>query len=62
MTFVHVKLKLETLPAGAILRIRLNDGEPLENIPRSLEDEGCTILNRQADGTAFLLTTQKPAA
>ena len=44
MTFVRVKLALERLPAGAILDVRLNDGEPLRNVPRSAQAEGHEIL------------------
>lgn len=60
MTFVKVKLKMETLPPGAALRIRLNGGEPLENVPMSLRDEGCRVLGPEADGAAWLLTAIKP--
>ncbi|HJQ55565.1 MAG TPA: sulfurtransferase TusA family protein [Vineibacter sp.] len=44
MTFVRVKLALERLPSGAVLRVRLNDGEPLRNVPRSAQSEGHEIL------------------
>jgi TusA-related sulfurtransferase len=44
MTFVRVKLALERLPSGAILDVRLNDGEPLRNVPRSARAEGHEIL------------------
>jgi TusA-related sulfurtransferase len=44
MTFVRVKLALERLSSGAILRVRLNDGEPLRNVPRSAQAEGHAIL------------------
>jgi sulfite reductase (NADPH) hemoprotein beta-component/sulfite reductase (ferredoxin) len=40
MNFVKTKLKLETLPAGAELHVILDDGEPIENVPRSLEEQG----------------------
>lgn len=44
MTFVRVKLALERLPSGALLGVRLNDGEPLRNVPRSARAEGHEIL------------------
>lgn len=59
MTFVRVKLKLEEMTTGQRLRIRLNGGEPLDNVPRSLQDEGHHIVNREPDGEVFLLTVQK---
>lgn len=58
MTFVHVKLKLEGMTSGSRLHIRLDGGEPLENIPRSLQEEGYQILSLEPDGEAFLLTVQ----
>ncbi len=59
MTFVRVKLKLETLPVGTQLTIRLNGGEPLANVPRSLQEEGCRIVCLEADGEAFRLVVEK---
>jgi len=47
MNFVKTKLRLETLPAGDRLEVILDDGEPIENVPRSLEDQGQKVLNRQ---------------
>ena len=35
MTFVRVKLKLQTLPPGSFLAVRLRAGEPLFNVPRA---------------------------
>ncbi|MBF0191449.1 MAG: sulfurtransferase TusA family protein [Magnetococcales bacterium] len=40
MTFVRVKLKLETLQPGQSLRVRLSGGEPLVNVPRTLREQG----------------------
>lgn len=44
MTFVKTKLRVERMTAGQTLEVRLNDGEPLENVPRSLRELGCEIL------------------
>lgn len=60
MTFVRVKLKLETLPGNARLTIRLNGGEPLDNVPRSLQEEGCRVVSLEPDGDAFRLVVEKP--
>jgi len=40
MTFVRVKLALERMAPDATLIVRLNDGEPLRNVPRSARAEG----------------------
>jgi TusA-related sulfurtransferase len=39
---------LEKMQPGDLLRIRLNDGEPLVNVPRSLADHGHEIISREA--------------
>lgn len=60
ITFVKVKVALEDLDDGKILEVHLNEGEPIQNVPRSLKDEGHKILNLQdnEDGT-FTLFVEK---
>lgn len=48
MTFVKVKLQLARIPVGQELEIILNEGEPLENVPRSCEEQGYQILSVEA--------------
>ncbi|MBF0127131.1 MAG: sulfurtransferase TusA family protein [Magnetococcales bacterium] len=60
MTFVLVKLKLETMTPGQRLRVRLNGGEPLDNLPRTLADEGCLVSPPWRDGNAFGMLVTKP--
>ena len=57
MTFVKTKVALEDLNDGQILELRLNDGEPIQNVPRSLKDEGHKILTltNNDDGTFTIL-------
>jgi tRNA 2-thiouridine synthesizing protein A len=45
MTFVKVKLMLAKLGEGEQLEVLLNEGEPLENVPRSCEEQGYTVLS-----------------
>ena len=56
LTFVKAKVTIEELDEGQILAIRLNDGEPVQNVPRSLKDEGHKILklDDNGDGTYTL--------
>ncbi|HIC05159.1 MAG TPA: sulfurtransferase TusA family protein [Nitrospirales bacterium] len=42
--FVKTKLRLEDMADGAILTVTLDPGEPLKNVPASVEMEGHTIL------------------
>ena len=44
VTFVKAKVALEELEAGQVLRILMNNVEPVQNVPRSLKDEGHQIL------------------
>lgn len=45
MTFVKTKLKLETMDAGQVLEVTLREGEPLANLPKSVEQEGHKVLD-----------------
>ena len=60
ITFVKVKVALESLTDGQILEVKLNDGEALQNVPRSVKDEGHKIIevNQNNDGT-FTLFVEK---
>jgi TusA-related sulfurtransferase len=44
MTFVRTKLLIERMKAGEIAEIRLNAGEPLQNVPRSVREHGHEVL------------------
>lgn len=57
MTFVKTKVAIEDLERGQILEIKMNEGEPIQNVPRSLKDEGhkvIEVLNNE-DGTYTIL-------
>ena len=56
-TFVKAKVALEELDDGQILAVRMNDGEPVQNVPRSIKEEGHQILKLTAneDGTYTLI-------
>jgi TusA-related sulfurtransferase len=57
VTFVKAKVALDEMKEGQILSIRLNDGEPARNVPRSVKEEGHQILklNDNGDGTYNLI-------
>ncbi|MBP3808823.1 MAG: sulfurtransferase TusA family protein [Eubacterium sp.] len=57
VTFVKAKVAIEELDDGQILAVHLNDGEPVQNVPRSLKDEGHQILKLidNNDGTYDLI-------
>lgn len=56
VTFVKAKVALEEMDDGEILAVRMNDGEPVQNVPRSIKEEGHQILKLfdNNDGTYTL--------
>lgn len=44
VTFVKAKVALDELEEGEVLKVHMNGGEPAENVPRSLKEEGHEIL------------------
>ena len=62
ITMVKTKLLLEDMPVGAIATIRLNSGEPLDNVPRTLRDQGHDVLElapEAANSTVHRLVVKK---
>ena len=45
ITFVKTKLLVEKMHSGEVAEIRMPPGEPLENVPRSVREEGHVILS-----------------
>ncbi len=44
INFVKTKLKLEEMQDGQVLELILDDGEPMQNVPRSIKEEGHRII------------------
>lgn len=63
LTFVKAKVAIDELDDGEILAIRMNDGEPVQNVPRSLKEEGHQILkladNEDGTYTLFVKKVEK---
>ncbi len=49
LTFVKTKLLIERMAPGQVLQVRLKGAEPLDNVPRSVREQGHTVLSLQAD-------------
>ncbi len=45
LTFVKTKLLIESMQPGQTAEVRLQGSEPLENVPRSVEEHGHAILS-----------------
>ena len=50
VTCVKTKVALEELDEGQVLQVHLNNGEPVQNVPRSLKEEGHEILKLEDNG------------
>lgn len=50
VTFVKTKVALEELDEGQILKVHLNDGESVQNVPRSVKEEGHEVLRLDDNG------------
>ena len=58
--FVRAKLALEEFETGESVRILLDDGEAVKNVPRSLKAEGHQLLSlKQTPEGYFILDLQK---
>lgn len=64
LTFVKTKLAIEKMAVGEVIEVRLNDGEPLKNVPRSVEEHGHAVLSLacEAEGSGvWRLVVEKKA-
>jgi TusA-related sulfurtransferase len=61
MNFVRTKLALETLAAGEYLEVFLDEGDAMLNVPRSVKEEGHTIVKVTPAGEVFRVLIQKGA-
>ena len=55
VTFVKAKVALEELDDGQILAVRMNNGEPVQNVPRSIKEHQILKLNDNGDDTFTLI-------
>lgn len=55
MTFVKVKLALAKIGQGEELGVLLREGEPLQNVPRSAEEQGFTVFGIEDQGSGNYL-------
>ena len=49
MTFVRTKLMMEKMGQGDVAEVRLQGEEPLENVPRSVEEMGDIIVSLEPE-------------
>ncbi|ACL16481.1 sulfurtransferase TusA family protein [Methanosphaerula palustris] len=59
INFVKTKLALEELEPGDQLEVILDEGDAILNVPRSLKDEGHTIVKVSPQGETFIVIIEK---
>jgi tRNA 2-thiouridine synthesizing protein A len=59
INFVKTKLKLEEMETGSVLEIIIDEGEPIQNVPKSIKDEGHRVLSVENLGGAYRLLIKK---
>ena len=57
--FVKAKLAIEMADEGDVLEFYLDDGEPVQNVPRSLKDEGHKLLRLEKADGYWVLVVEK---
>jgi TusA-related sulfurtransferase len=57
--FVKTKLKLDTLEIGSHLVVLLDDGEPIQNVPKSIKNEGHQVLSQEKVDAYYRIVIQK---
>lgn len=61
MTFVKAKVAMEELEIGQVLSVHMNDGEPVQNVPRSFKEEGQQVL-KQTDNDKLMAEYDKASS
>ena len=57
--YVQAKVRLETMELGQLLEVTIDDGEPIENVPVSLTNDGHEIVDTKKVGKHYRLTVRK---
>jgi len=56
---VRALMKLAGMAEGTVLELIVDDGEPIANVPLSLENEGYTIIRREKNNSGWNLLVRK---
>ncbi len=57
--YVKTKIKLETMASGSILEVLLDAGEPTENVPRSIKNDGHKVVSLDEENGHYKLIVEK---
>ncbi len=59
MNFVKTKVALESIEAGEIIEVILDEGDAILNVPRSVKEEGHQVLKVTPNDTTFNVLIKK---
>jgi len=59
VNFARVLLRLESMDPGDLLDIRIDDGEPFDNVPHAVADEGHTIMETERTPAGWRLLIRR---
>ena len=59
MTSIKTKLKLKKMEPGGVLEVRVSEGEPVENLPRTVEREGHKILEIKKEDRFYIVRIER---
>jgi sulfite reductase (ferredoxin) len=59
MNFVKAKIALDTMKPGQHLAVLLDDGAPINNVPRSIQSEGHKVLEQTMKGNHWFVLIEK---
>jgi sulfite reductase (ferredoxin) len=59
LNYVKAKLKLESLKTGELLELHLDEGEALDNVPKSLHNDGQEIIATKKVEGFYKVTVRK---
>ena len=60
MTFVKTKIKLAQIAKGDTLEVLLQEGEPLNNVPKSAKEQGFEVLaTEHVEGSTWRVIIRK---
>ena len=59
MNFVKVKVDLSKMAKGQTLKVLLDDGDPIENVPKSVELQGHEVVGTEKEGDHWSMVVRK---
>lgn len=59
VNFIKIRLELEKMKAGEVLEVIIDDGEPIDSVPRSLQLEGYEVSGQEPCGEGWRIFVKK---